>query len=225
MTSQKSASAFQVRNSKLFLSPSILEARFFNFVYTRRFPLLCKILTTVAFTMVMRFSLRPLVYIFFSGPFLMMTARRCCVSAWVATSHHVPQRATLPSRQAAPQLHPAFLRCRGGSSDAPAFSVQAVVSRRISSRSFSSRSRGSDVLASNSQDHLDHTSTIPSPESLQNLGGGFTPRQFGGLAYWDTSSLDKFRVIFVLGGPGAGMYGGGSYIVSSDLECGCGSQN
>jgi hypothetical protein len=65
---------------------------------------------------------------------------------------------------------------------------------------------GADVLASNSQDLDEHTSIIPSPESLQNLGGGFTTCQFGGLAYWDTSSLNKFRVIFVLGGPGAGMY-------------------
>jgi hypothetical protein len=155
--------------------------------------------------MVMRFSLLPILYIFFSSPFLMMAVQRCCVSAWVATSHHLPRQATLPSRQAASPLHPAFLRCRGGNSDAPAFSVQAVVSRRSSSRSNSSSSRGgNEVLASNSQDHLELEHSIPSPESLPNLGGGFTPRQFGGLAYWDTSSLDKFRVIFVLGGPGAG---------------------
>jgi hypothetical protein len=149
----------------------------------------------------MRFSLLPIVYIFFS-PFLMLTVRRCCVSAWAATSH---QQATFSSRQRAAQsLHPAFLRCRGGNSDAPAFSVQTIVSGSSSSRSMSSSSRGSaDVLASNSQDLEQHG--IPSPESLQNLGGGFTPRQFGGLTYWDTSSLDKFRVIFVLGGPGAGM--------------------
>jgi UMP-CMP kinase len=42
------------------------------------------------------------------------------------------------------------------------------------------------------------------PVQLSNIGGGFTPCQFGGLAYWDTSSVKKFRVIFVLGGPGAG---------------------
>jgi hypothetical protein len=160
--------------------------------------------------MVMRFSLLPIVYIFFS-PFLMMTVRRCCVSAWVATSHHLPQQAgaTLSSRQAAQSLHPAFLRCRGGNSDAPAFSAQAIVSGSSSLRSMSSISRGSaDVLASNtsSQDLEQHAISIPSPESLQNLGGGFTTCQFGGLAYWDTSSLNKFRVIFVLGGPGAGMY-------------------
>jgi hypothetical protein len=150
--------------------------------------------------MVMRFSLLPIVY--------MMTVRRCCVSAWVATSYHLPQqaRATLPSRQAAQSLHPAFLRCRGGNSDAPDFSAQAIGSGSSSSSrrmSTSSSSRGgADVLSSNSQEQH----SIPSPESLQNLGGGFTTCQFGGLAYWDTSSLNKFRVIFVLGGPGAGMY-------------------
>jgi hypothetical protein len=153
--------------------------------------------------MVMRFSLLPIVY--------MMTVRRCCVSAWMATSYHLPQqaRAALPSRQAAQSLHPAFLRCRGGNSDAPAFSAQAIVSGSSSSRSVSSGSSsksGADVLASNSQDLEQHTTGIPSPESLQNLGGGFTTCEFGGLSYWDTSSLNKFRVIFVLGGPGAGMY-------------------
>jgi hypothetical protein len=168
--------------------------------------------------MVMRFSFLPIIYIFFS-PFLMMTVRRCCVSAWVATSHHFPQQAgaTLSSQrqQAAQSLHPAFLRCRGGNSDAPFFCAPAVVSGSCSSssRSMSSSSSrgGSDVLANNtSSQGLDleqHDAIpIPSPESLQNLGGGFTTCQFGGLAYWDTASLNKFRVIFVLGGPGAGMY-------------------
>jgi hypothetical protein len=153
--------------------------------------------------MVMRLSLLPI---------LMMTVRKCCVSAWAVTSHHLPQqaRATLSSRQAAQSLHPAFLRCRGGNSDAPTFSAQAIVSGTSSSRSMSSSSSGrggADVLANNSHDLEQHTSSgIPSPESLQNLGGGFTTCQFGGFAYWDTSSLNKFRVIFVLGGPGAGMY-------------------
>jgi hypothetical protein len=157
----------------------------------------------------MRSSVLPVVCIFFS-PFLMLTVRRCCVSAWVATSHHAPSsqaRASLPFRQAAPQLHPAFMRCRGGNSDAAAFSVQTV----LSATSSSSRGSAADVVATSNQDTTDlerHTniSSYPSPESLQHLGGGFTPRQFGGLSYWDTSSLDKFRVIFVLGGPGAGMY-------------------
>jgi hypothetical protein len=157
----------------------------------------------------MRSSVLPVVYIFFS-PFLMLTVRRCCVSAWVATSHHAPSsqaRTSLPFRQAAPQLHPAFMRCRGGNSDAAAFSVQTVVTATSSSRG-----SAADVVATSNEDSADlveqHTpiTSYPSPESLQHLGGGFTPRQFGGLSYWDTSSLDKFRVIFVLGGPGAGMY-------------------
>jgi hypothetical protein len=160
--------------------------------------------------MVIRFSFLSTINIF-----LMMTVRRCCVSAWVATSHHLPQQAgaTLSSQsrqQAAQSLHPAFLRCRGGNSDAPGLSAPAIVSGSIGiSRSMSSRG-GADVLASNtsSQDleQTQHSIPIPSPESLQNLGGGFTTCHFGGLSYWDTSSLNKFRVIFVLGGPGAGMY-------------------
>jgi hypothetical protein len=138
--------------------------------------------------MVMRLKLflLPIVNIFFS-PLLMLTARRCCVSAWAATSKNVRQQRTLPS------LHPAFasIRCRGGSSHAP-ISTRSTSSVQATVRESSS----SDVSAS-----------VPNPESLQHLGGGFTPRQFGGLAYCDTSTLDKFRVIFVLGGPGAGRHG------------------
>lgn len=40
--------------------------------------------------------------------------------------------------------------------------------------------------------------------SMEISGSSAVVRTFGGVSYWDTSSMNEFRVFFVLGGPGAG---------------------
>lgn len=140
----------------------------------------------------------------------MLAVRRCCVSAWVAALQvrgrpSGLQRRSVVKRSLAssslvvskqhqqPSLmgvHPLLLHYRGGSSgpQKSSFSLHATVSQ----------SSESGVTK--------EAELFNDPEYLKQLrlGGGFTCRQFGGLSYWDTSSLSKFRVMFVLGGPGAG---------------------
>jgi len=61
---------------------------------------------------------------------------------------------------------------------------------------------GSSSLTSSLSTH--QANEVAALEAIDILGSSLVQREFGGIPYWDTFSLEEFRVCFILGGPGAG---------------------
>lgn len=103
-----------------------------------------------------------------------------------------------------------WLRNRGGgvgangSSTTNQFASVTSTSVTTDSNTSSSSSDTKTTTAVKDDDNDNHDSTTMIEQSLSIVGNNVQSATFGGVSYFNTACMPEFRVVFVLGGPGAG---------------------
>lgn len=105
------------------------------------------------------------------------------------------------------RMSPSTLCCRGGGVQQNTIPGRGELLQRVDSSLLSTFSEGTDCPSSSSSIDPDFHSDRADSEShysLAALNGNLPQATFGGIPYLRTDRTDQFRVLFVLGGPGAG---------------------
>jgi len=99
---------------------------------------------------------------------------------------------------------------RGGSSNNSASSSIPTTSQRANKSSTLFATTSSSSTSTNNIGESQPPPPPPPPPPVEdgsnckNIAGNVVRSEFGGVEYYDTSTMSEFRVVFVLGGPGAG---------------------